>query len=1211
MKIKKLFYILLAFASISINIYAQYSEPTLLRIGYHTGNRIAVSFNNDGGLSGWGASYIRGEWPKGSGNFYIGDATPLIGVEFINLQNEKLRSVTISRGPRKDQAAKKHPINNYQWTWNPKPGYLNPNGKSPAMSHIPESWPPEGWADHPDWRDAQGRVQWNGYFGRGITNADQESYYLTDDHWYDKYNGSSEQPLFIPNTNDPNRKGMALEMAVRGFQWSNFLAQDVLFWLYDIKNTGTYTYNRAVFGTVIGGVVGGDGDSGDDLASFDITESITYTWDNDGIGNRGQTVGYCAYAYLESPGNPFDGIDNDGNSVDPNSPRFTGDEFKEIEYKVGDKVVLIDPITYERTIYVIPKLPDTVYSLGVKFVIEAGKKFREGFIKEIDRVTGVAIPDSTAFDGIDNNLNGLIDENEAAHYTFWARKRPDGKGVAYKNYITGSGLNDPRIDERRDNDAGNLITSWQRLPDGTIAQVTHWSGDENANWIADRDDVGSDGLGPEDDDYPGPDPDGTEGNGRPDQGEPNFGKTDPEESDQIGLTSFNFFNISASPSMKDDELLWSRMLPGRFDYIDPRPQDGDFIYSSGYFPLLPNTIERFSWAVLFGDDKNDVIRKKSTVQQIYNAGYRFPQPPRKPKINITQEGGKVIIYWNGEKTENSVDFITKKKDFQGYKIYRATEADFADARTITNAYGVLTFDRPYYQMDLKDSISGMFYPTKSLLNQIGGTTFYLGDNTGITNVFVDSNVIPGITYYYAVCAYDAGDENLGIFPTENTKQIFRTPAGILVTDDNTGYIVPASRPAGYEKAKILEFKKASGFVGTGTGGVVIIDDSQIRDNNLYKIVFTDTAKERYTETWSLLDYTAPDTVYIPSQNKMYYVKPGESINVTPGEKIIVNGKEITVTTNSYIGTPDTLINKHRVFSGETPIVHGLRVQLYNDSKIELKREATGFQGVKFDSLPILLFYVYFRGKNPPVNEDNGVGVPSDYRIEFYPNFEFSSVADTVRRTTPPYPRNVIFPAKTTNFRVKNLTTDQYVDYVYFTSGTVSTTHSIYFKENIDGRYVRTWRVDLQFNTKKDTIATQGTLNIITKKPFRSSDVFEFTTQSARINKNLAKSELDKVKVVPNPYVVTHEAEPKLLSNQTSGRGERSIRFTHVPPGSTIKIYTVKGELIKTLKHDNIYHGDVKWNLRTEENLDVAFGVYVYYLDAPGIGSKTGKFALIK
>ena len=64
------------------------------------------------------------------------------------------------------------------------------------------------------------------------------------------------------------------------------------------------------------------------------------------------------------------------------------------------------------------------------------------------------------------------------------------------------------------------------------------------------DDVGIDGLGSQDNDYPGPD-DG-EGNGIPDQGEPNFGRTDPDESDQIGLTSFNFFNLSASPDMTND-----------------------------------------------------------------------------------------------------------------------------------------------------------------------------------------------------------------------------------------------------------------------------------------------------------------------------------------------------------------------------------------------------------------------------------------------------------------------------------------------------------------------------------------------------------------------------------------------------------------------------------------------------------------------------------
>jgi len=56
---------------------------------------------------------------------------------------------------------------------------------------------------------------------------------------------------------------------------------------------------------------------------------------------------------------------------------------------------------------------------------------------------------------------------------------------------------------------------------------------------------------------------------------------------------------------------------------------------------------------------------------------------------------------------------------------------------------------------------------------------------------------------------------------------------------------------------------------------------------------------------------------------------------------------------------------------------------------------------------------------------------------------------------------------------------------------------------------------------------------------------------------------------------------------------------------------VRGELVKTLNHDDLFVGDVYWNLRTEENLDVAFGVYVFVVDAPGIGTKISKFALIK
>ncbi len=136
---------------------------------------------------------------------------------------------------------------------------------------------------------------------------------------------------------------------------------------------------------LLGTLAGGDGDSGDDLGSFDTEKSITYSWDSDGIGNKGQKVGYVGYAYLESPGNPFDGIDNDGDSQDAGSPQFTRDDFdttKIVPYKTGDQVVLIEEGTYKRSLYTVGTLPDTVYSLGKMIVLEDSVPLREGHIAQ-------------------------------------------------------------------------------------------------------------------------------------------------------------------------------------------------------------------------------------------------------------------------------------------------------------------------------------------------------------------------------------------------------------------------------------------------------------------------------------------------------------------------------------------------------------------------------------------------------------------------------------------------------------------------------------------------------------------------------------------------------------------------------------------------------------------------------------------------------------
>jgi hypothetical protein len=1173
------------------NLFAQRGDPSLLSVGLHTGNRVGISFHNDGQIAGFLVGVdIRGEWPYGSGENYIGDCIPLIGVEFVNTLGDTLQSVIISRGPRNRQAEERSPIDGHFWGWNPVPGFRNPNYESVAMSHLPDSYPIGGWADPvaEDWFDEDGHTQWFGYFGRDIKNADQESLYDADDQKDDEFNFlnyDENNPIFLPDSTDPTRHGMGLRMRVRGFQWSNFLAEDAIFWLYDITNEGTTIYRKADFGTVVGTLAGGDGDSGDDLGYFDVDGWITYSWDSDGIGNKGQKVGYVGYSFLESPGNPFDGIDNDDDSQDPSSPTFVASDFDSVAYNVGDDIVLINPDTYERTLHTVTATTDTVYSLGVRFIIEPGATyFREGNIASI--VNGVSQPSPTAYDGIDNDLDGLIDENEAIHLK--ARQLTGLPGSKYKNFITGAGSDDLLIDERRDNDV-----------------------DEDGDWSPQFDDVGIDGLGDRDNNYPGPDQ--GEGNGIPDQGEPNFGRTDPDESDQIGLTSFNFFNLSASPDMTNDTLLWGRMTPGRFDVISPTPQDGDFIYASGYFPLVPSNgnpdvKERFSVALLFGEDLEDIVNNKKVVQQIYNSGYKFPQPPRKPEITITQEDGNVVIYWDGGPTENDRDFITKRKDFQGYKIYRATDQNFADSRVITNAQGILSFDKPIAQYDLIDTISGYFYPSQPLLDQVGGTTFFLGNNTGVTNRFVDSSVVLGQTYYYAVCAYDAGDAPLDIFPTENSKFIRRSNTGEITTDLNTGYITPGNRPAGYVPASIIDFQKSDNFIGTGTIDLQMIDDESVKDGYTYRVVFRDSGAQAYTTDWSLLDLQTPDTLIIPGITDPVLVNPNETVSIQAGiDTIIVNSRPYGLNGNtSYTAAYDSLVNRSEIFHGNTPVRHGFRLQLFNDQVIKLDTAKSGFVGEYNDptKVPSIAIQV-LKDSTRPAN--NGIIIPNDYLIEFSNTIVDTSIADTIQ---PPSQRN-IHPAVPVTFRVKNLTKDRYIDFSYFRTGLISTVHTIDFKEDIQGELRRTWRVILTYVGANVPIEQQGTYTIATRKPFNRNDFITFKVKGAKIDNVVADSELDKIKVVPNPYVVTHEAEARLLSTQTSGRGEREIRFTHVPPGSKIYIYTVRGEQIKTLSQENLYVGDVYWNLRTEENLDVAFGVYIYVVEAANIGKKIGKLALIK
>jgi hypothetical protein len=107
---------------------------------------------------------------------------------------------------------------------------------------------------------------------------------------------------------------------------------------------------------------------------------------------------------------------------------------------------------------------------------------------------------------------------------------------------------------------------------------------------------------------------------------------------------------------------------------------------------------------------------------------------------------------------------------------------------------------------------------------------------------------------------------------------------------------------------------------------------------------------------------------------------------------------------------------------------------------------------------------------------------------------------------------------------------------------------------------------------------------------------------------IAQENLDKVTVVPNPYIVHSPFNETEFLKQ--------IRFTNLPEKCQIKIFTVTGEYINTINHENENSGNAIWDLRTINNQEIAPGLYIYYveqMDNTGkvMSNHIGKFAVVR
>jgi hypothetical protein len=143
----------------------------------------------------------------------------------------------------------------------------------------------------------------------------------------------------------------------------------------------------------------------------------------------------------------------------------------------------------------------------------------------------------------------------------------------------------------------------------------------------------------------------------------------------------------------------------------------------------------------------------------------------------------------------------------------------------------------------------------------------------------------------------------------------------------------------------------------------------------------------------------------------------------------------------------------------------------------------------------------------------------------------------------------------------------------------------------------------QFIISGEQPAPGTVIRIRTYKPLGEGD--EYTVTIAKPNKNdqvAAKDRLDKIGVFPNPYYGAHNLE---LSKY-----ESYVRFYGLPRKATVRIFSLSGVFIQRLDKNNESQF-VDWRLQNKDGLPVASGMYIAYIDMPGIGTKTLKIAVIQ
>lgn len=129
--------------------------------------------------------------------------------------------------------------------------------------------------------------------------------------------------------------------------------------------------------------------------------------------------------------------------------------------------------------------------------------------------------------------------------------------------------------------------------------------------------------------------------------------------------------------------------------------------------------------------------------------YILPTPPITPKVKVVPDNQKATIYWD-RRAEFSIDPISGKQDFEGYKLYRTQAGfDLTQSQDLQNSLVILA--------EFDSTGNSIGYNTGFSEVRLDEPVTFPNDTTKYYYKFEIPTLLNGWQYVFSVTAFDEGD----------------------------------------------------------------------------------------------------------------------------------------------------------------------------------------------------------------------------------------------------------------------------------------------------------------------------------------------------------------------------------------------------------------------------------------------------------------------